>query len=56
LQLLSDVTDVMERMPEFQANRPFGGKSVILAGDFHQVLPVIQCGEQTKIIQMSLKQ
>ena len=50
------VTDVMEGPPEFQANRPFGGKSVILAGDFCQVLPVIRHGEWAKIIQMSLKQ
>lgn len=34
---------------------PFGGKVILLGGDFRQVLPVIKHGGQADIIESSLK-
>jgi hypothetical protein len=36
-------------------NIPFGGKSVILLGDFHQTGPVIRGGSRRKIVDTSIK-
>lgn len=36
------------------AIRPFGGKVVVLGGDFRQILPVIQKGSKTTIIDASI--
>lgn len=44
--LLRDIT---------QANSPFGGKLVILGGDFRQVLPIVNRGTQQDIIDAAVK-
>ena len=36
-------------------NEPFGGKSVVLGGDWRQTLPIVPRGSQARQIQMSLK-
>ena len=36
--------------------RPFGGKTIILAGDFHQILPVFIHGARSHITSASFKQ
>ncbi|CAC5395794.1 unnamed protein product [Mytilus coruscus] len=41
--------DIME------CNDPFGGKIVMLGGDFRQVLPVIRHGRQADIVESNLK-
>jgi hypothetical protein len=37
------------------SNIPFGGKVVLLSGDFRQVLPVVPHGNRAEIVRMSLK-
>ena len=34
---------------------PFGGKSVVLGGDWRQTLPIVPRGSQARQIKMSLK-
>jgi hypothetical protein len=34
---------------------PFGGKLIILVGDFHQTGPVIQYGTKAQVIEASLR-
>lgn len=34
---------------------PFGGKIILLAGDFRQILPVVKRGSRAQIIQASIK-
>ena len=34
---------------------PFGGKVILLAGDFRQILPVVKLGSRAQIIQASIK-
>lgn len=36
-------------------NLPFGGKAVLFGGDFRQILPVVERGSRSKIINASLK-
>ncbi|XP_030060875.1 uncharacterized protein LOC115471313 [Microcaecilia unicolor] len=36
-------------------DKPFGGKVLLLAGDFRQTLPVVPHGDQTQIIEASIK-
>ena len=37
------------------AHLPFGGKVIVFAGDFRQVLPVVRHGERAKIVAMTMK-
>jgi len=37
-----------------QSNLPFGGKTVVLGGDFRQVLPVVRKGSRAQIVGASL--
>ncbi|CAI6372085.1 unnamed protein product [Macrosiphum euphorbiae] len=45
-RLLKDVMD---------SNLPFGGKTMLFAGDFRQILPVIQRGTRANIVMSSIK-
>ena len=36
------------------ASLPFGGKPMLLGGDFRQVLPIIQGGDRTETMKASL--
>ena len=36
-------------------DQPFGGKVIVLAGDFRQVLPIIKNGSRTQIVGASIK-
>jgi hypothetical protein len=47
------IRDLMTGHPN--GNQPFGGKVVVFAGDFRQVLPVVPHGERAKIVQMTIK-
>jgi ATP-dependent DNA helicase PIF1 len=38
-----------------QSHLPFGGKTVVLGGDFRQVLPVVQKGSRAQIVSASLR-
>lgn len=38
-----------------QVNLPFGGKVVVLGGDFRQVLPVVKRGSRAQIVEASLQ-
>ena len=44
-RLLQDLMD---------SNQPFGGKVVVLGGDFRQVLPVIRKGSRPQIVNASI--
>jgi hypothetical protein len=35
---------------------PFGGKIVVISGDFRQTLPIVKCGNRTQIIENCVKQ
>ena len=38
-----------------RSNLPFGGKTVVLGGDFRQVLPVVRKGSRAQIVGASLQ-
>ncbi|XP_071704144.1 uncharacterized protein [Rutidosis leptorrhynchoides] len=38
----------------YKSSQPFGGKVVVFGGDFRQILPVIQRGTRSEIVQASL--
>jgi ATP-dependent DNA helicase PIF1 len=38
-----------------QNDRPFGGKVIVIGGDFRQTLPVVARGKQTDVIEMCIK-
>lgn len=42
--------DIMSSENRANANKPFGGKVVVLGGDFRQILPVIQKGSRQDIV------
>ncbi|KAM0931492.1 hypothetical protein ACQ4PT_000481 [Festuca glaucescens] len=46
--------DVLSCNDSAKSSLPFGGKTVILGGDFRQVLPVIEGGSRNEIIDASL--
>ncbi|KAM0867487.1 hypothetical protein ACQ4PT_041967 [Festuca glaucescens] len=46
--------DVISPNDSARSSLPFGGKTVILGGDFRQVLPVIEGGSRNEIIDASL--
>ena len=39
-----------------QISKPFGGKTVVLGGDFRQILLVVQFGTKTDILDASINQ
>ncbi|XP_078443068.1 uncharacterized protein LOC144712681 [Wolffia australiana] len=48
------IRDVMKTTDATSENVPFGGKVVVMGGDFRQMLPVIQKGSRSMIINSSL--
>jgi ATP-dependent DNA helicase PIF1 len=48
--LENSLRDIMGR-----SHLPFGGKTVILSGDFKQVLPVVRKGSRAQIVGASLQ-
>lgn len=42
--------DIMKSMDPARMNMPFGGITVLLGGDFRQILPVITYGERAEIV------
>jgi hypothetical protein len=48
---LRDVLSVHETS---NATKPFGGKPILLGGDFRQILPVLPGGDRNEIIKASL--
>jgi hypothetical protein len=47
------IQDVLKTPDGRELNNPFGGKSVLLGGDFRQILPVIPGGTKEEIINAS---
>ncbi|XP_078429361.1 uncharacterized protein LOC144701417 [Wolffia australiana] len=48
------IRDVMKTTNRYLENVPFGGKVVVMGGDFRQMLPVIQKGSRAMIINSAL--
>jgi ATP-dependent DNA helicase PIF1 len=46
--------DVLSCNDASKSSLPFGGKTVVLGGDFRQTLPVIEGGSRNEIIDASL--
>ncbi|XP_015942771.1 uncharacterized protein LOC107468041 [Arachis duranensis] len=46
--------DILRCSDSYNAHLPFGGKVVVLGGDFRQILPVIPRGSRQDIIQFSI--
>jgi hypothetical protein len=46
--------DVLSCNDVAKSSLPFGGKTVILGGDFRQILPVVEGGSRNEIIDASL--
>ncbi|KAF8397618.1 hypothetical protein HHK36_016538 [Tetracentron sinense] len=47
--------DLMEPLDSNASNKAFGGKTVVLGGDFRQILPVIRKGTCESIVALSLQ-
>jgi ATP-dependent DNA helicase PIF1 len=54
-KLCFDAVDRLLRDITGKRDRPFGGKVVVLAGDFRQLLPVVPRGSRAAIVAASLK-
>ena len=48
--------DVLDDESDDQISKPFGGKTVVLGGDFRQILHVVQSGTKTDILDASINQ
>ncbi|XP_025647859.1 uncharacterized protein [Arachis hypogaea] len=46
--------DILRFEPSFNTDIPFGGKVVVLGGDFRHILPVIPMGSRQDIVQASI--
>jgi hypothetical protein len=46
--------DILSVSARYNESKPFGGKTVLLGGDFHQILPVIPKGWRADIVHLSL--
>ncbi|XP_016192457.1 uncharacterized protein LOC107633330 [Arachis ipaensis] len=51
---LKGLRDILSCSDSYNAHLPFGGKVVVLGGDFRQILPVIPRGSRQDIIQSSI--
>lgn len=49
------IRDIMETVAEECSNKPFGGITTVLGGDFRQILPVIQKGDRQDTIHACIK-
>ncbi|XP_057432730.1 uncharacterized protein LOC130725528 [Lotus japonicus] len=48
------LNDIMKTQATFGHDKPFGGKVVVLGGDFRQILPIILKGSRSEIISSSV--
>jgi hypothetical protein len=48
--------DILRTSPSLKQSKPFGGKTVLLGGDFRQILPVVPKGRRADIVHVSLNQ
>ncbi|XP_040362560.1 uncharacterized protein LOC112168203 isoform X2 [Rosa chinensis] len=46
--------DILSNPDDNVANKPFGGKPILLGGDFRQILPVVTGGTKEQIVEASL--
>jgi hypothetical protein len=46
--------DILSEQDPANAVLPFGGKPVVLGGDFRQILPVVQKGSRTSVVNASI--
>jgi ATP-dependent DNA helicase PIF1 len=46
--------DLMGKVDKENRNKPFGGKVVVLGGDFRQILPVIRKGSRADVIRATI--
>ena len=46
--------DILRFTTSNSADKPFGGKTVVLGGDFRQILPVIAKGRREQIVEASI--
>ena len=46
--------DIMRNIDDANKDKPFGGKAVVLGGDFRQILPVIKKGSRFGIIKSAI--
>lgn len=46
--------DIMKSVNSSFLNKPFGGISILLGGDFRQILPVISKGSRSDIVNASI--
>lgn len=47
--------DILRSKGEDNSTKPFGGMTVVLGGDFRQILPVVRKGRRTQIVNASIK-
>jgi hypothetical protein len=47
--------DILRFTNEDSDNRPFSGMTVVLGGDFRQILPVVPKGQRRHIVNASIK-
>jgi len=45
-----NIRDAMRAESEENAHKPFGGKVIVLGGDFRQILPVVKNGSRYDIV------
>jgi ATP-dependent DNA helicase PIF1 len=53
LQALNTIDRLLRKL--MNNDFPFGGKTIVLGGDFRQVTPVVTHANKTKIIENSIK-
>jgi len=46
--------DIMQKVDDANNDKPFGGKAVVLGGDFRQILPIIKKGSRFDIIKSAI--
>ena len=46
--------DILSEHKAENANKPFGGKPIVLGGDFRQILPVVRKGSRSAIVNASI--
>jgi ATP-dependent DNA helicase PIF1 len=46
--------DILSENKPVNAMLPFGGKPVVLGGDFHQILPVVRKGSRSTLVGASI--
>jgi len=46
--------DIVRATNQHNADKPFGGKVVVLGGDFRQILPVVRKGSRYHIVNSSI--